>query len=168
GCAQRIGFFLHIPMPPPPIMAAIPQHEWLMRALFSYDLLGFQGRTDLDHFTGHATTGLGATTTDGRRFDGFGRTVRADAFPVGIDVDEFERLGRSKEARDAFVTTRDEYARGRLRTGVGRLDYSKVIPQRIRAFRELVTAYPDTRLSATLIQIASPRRESVDAYTDIR
>src|SRR5690606_5015691 len=132
GCAQRIGFFLHIPMPPPPIMAAIPQHEWLMRALFSYDLLGFQSRTDFGHFAGHATTGIGAIATDERRFDGFGRTVRADAFPIGIDVDEFERLGRSKEARDAFATTRDEYARRRLLIGVDRLDYSKGIPQRIR------------------------------------
>ncbi|HRA77570.1 MAG TPA: alpha,alpha-trehalose-phosphate synthase (UDP-forming) [Burkholderiaceae bacterium] len=168
GCAQRIGFFLHIPMPPPPIMAAIPQHEWLMRALFSYDLVGFQGRTDLDHFVGHATTGMGATTKDRHRLDAFGRTVRADAFPIGIDVEEFERLGRSKEARDAFVTTRDEYARRRLLIGVDRLDYSKGIPHRIRAFRELLNAYPDTRHSATLIQIASPSRESVDAYADIR
>ncbi|MFP3693842.1 trehalose-6-phosphate synthase, partial [Burkholderia sp. SIMBA_048] len=42
GCTNPIGFFLHIPMPPPPIMAAIPEHEWLMRALFAYDLVGFQ------------------------------------------------------------------------------------------------------------------------------
>ncbi|HLS56440.1 MAG TPA: trehalose-6-phosphate synthase, partial [Zeimonas sp.] len=58
--------------------------------------------------------------------------------------------------------------RRRLLIGVDRLDYSKGIPQRIRAFRELLNAYPDTRHSATLIQIASPSRESVDAYADIR
>jgi trehalose 6-phosphate synthase len=42
GCTNRIDFFLHIPMPPPLIMAAIPEHEWLMRSLFAYDLVGFQ------------------------------------------------------------------------------------------------------------------------------
>jgi trehalose 6-phosphate synthase len=47
GCGQCIGFFLHIPLPPPLILAAIPQHDWLMRALFAYDLLGFQTHTDL-------------------------------------------------------------------------------------------------------------------------
>src|SRR3954470_2886058 len=50
GCTHRIGFFLHIPLPPPLILAAIPGHDWLMRALFQYDLVGFQSRSDLEHF----------------------------------------------------------------------------------------------------------------------
>ena len=49
GCHQRIGFFLHIPLPPPLILAAIPAHEWLMRALFAYDLVGLQSQADLTH-----------------------------------------------------------------------------------------------------------------------
>ena len=47
GCQQRIGFFLHIPLPPPLILAAIPGHDWLIRALFAYDLVGFQSKADL-------------------------------------------------------------------------------------------------------------------------
>ena len=50
GCRQRIGFFLHIPLPPPLILAAIPGHDWLIRALFAYDLVGFQSQADLNHF----------------------------------------------------------------------------------------------------------------------
>jgi trehalose 6-phosphate synthase len=50
GCRQRIGFFLHIPLPPQIIMAAIPQHEWLTRSLFAYDLIGLQAKQDQNHF----------------------------------------------------------------------------------------------------------------------
>jgi trehalose 6-phosphate synthase len=56
GCAQRIGFFLHIPLPPPLILAAIPGHDWLIRALFAYDLVGFQSKADLHHFAGYVET----------------------------------------------------------------------------------------------------------------
>jgi trehalose 6-phosphate synthase len=168
GCAQRIGFFLHIPMPPPPIFEAIPDHEWLTRSLFSCDVVGFQSRTDLGHFAGHAIASADATPAGDHGLDAFGRRLHAQAFPIGIDVDEFERLGHGRDAREAYETTRDEYARRRLLIGVDRLDYSKGIPQRIRAFRELLTRYPENRNSATLIQIASPSRESVEAYAEIR
>ena len=67
-----------------------------------------------------------------------------------------------------FERMRDEYSRRKLLLGVDRLDYSKGLPQRIHAFRELLAQYPENRNSATLIQIASPSREDVEAYGDIR
>ncbi|MES2974087.1 MAG: alpha,alpha-trehalose-phosphate synthase (UDP-forming) [Pseudomonadota bacterium] len=168
GCKQRIGFFLHIPLPPPLILAAIPQHEWLMKSFFAYDLIGFQSRADVAHFQRYVQMEGHATSLAPGVFDAFGRTVTARAFPIGIDVDEFERLTQAKEARETYEDMRDEYARRRLLIGIDRLDYSKGIPHRIRAFRELLKHYPENRNSATLIQIASPSRETVDAYTDIR
>ena len=66
-----------------------------------------------------------------------------------------------------YESMRDEYSRRKLLVGVDRLDYSKGLPQRMRAFRELLQRYPENTLSATLIQIASPSRETVDAYGDI-
>ena len=63
---------------------------------------------------------------------------------------------------------REQYARRRLLVGVDRLDYSKGLPQRLRAFRTLLDRYPENRRSATLIQITSPSRESVEAYADLR
>jgi len=63
---------------------------------------------------------------------------------------------------------RQQYSKRRLLVGVDRLDYSKGLPQRFRAFRELLASYPENRMSATLIQIASPTREAVHAYEDIR
>jgi len=167
GCGNRIGFFLHIPLPPQQILAAIPSHEWLMRALFSYDVIGFQSESDLLHFTHYVKAEATAETVGENQFRAFNSTVHAGAFPIGIDVDEFQRLGRSREALTTFEVTRKEYARRRLLIGVDRLDYSKGLPHRIRAFRELLLQYPENRNSATLLQVASPSREDVDAYGDI-
>ena len=178
GCTQRIGFFLHIPLPPPPLLAAIPQHAWLMQSLLAYDVVGFQSQADVQHFADYAAQELnmlptpsvhGDTAKQGALcFAAQGRNVRVQAFPIGIDIQEWSRLAQGKEARDAYTTTCEQYARRRLLIGIDRLDYSKGIPQRIRAFRQLLMQFPENHESATLIQIASPSRETVDAYADIR
>ncbi len=190
GCKQRIGFFLHIPLPPPPLLAAIPQHAWLMECFFAYDVVGFQSQEDVQHFADYVQQELGAEKLPSlpagvslasdsgqganqsphhgaQRFHAFNRTVQAQAFPIGIDVEEFMRLADGKDAHDAYITTRQQYARRRVMIGIDRLDYSKGIPNRIRAFRALLNQFPENRDSATLIQIASPSRETVNAYTDI-
>ncbi|CAG9174977.1 alpha,alpha-trehalose-phosphate synthase (UDP-forming) [Cupriavidus respiraculi] len=168
GCGQRMGFFLHIPLPPPPILAAIPQHEWLMRALFAYDLIGFQSQTDVEHFARYAQNEAHAEPMGEHRYRAFHRTVRAQAFPIGIDVDEFVALGKADEAQETYEMMMAQYHRRRLLLGVDRLDYSKGLPQRLKAFQTLLAEYPENRSSATLIQIAAPSRESVDAYADLR
>jgi trehalose 6-phosphate synthase len=168
GCTNRIGFFLHIPMPPPPIMAAIPEHEWLMRSLFAYDLVGFQCELDVTHFAAYVEAEAQAEQLDRNHLRAFNRTLQVAAFPIGIDVDEFVGLANGKEGRETFESMREEYSRRRLLIGVDRLDYSKGLPQRVQAFRELLAQYPENRNSATLIQIASPSREDVDAYDNLR
>jgi trehalose 6-phosphate synthase len=167
GCTQRIGFFLHIPLPPPLILAAIPGHDWLIRALFAYDLVGFQSESDLDHFARYVETEAHAQRLEDKRWRAFGRTVHAGAFPIGIDVEEFTGLTFAPEAVEMYESMRREYSRRKLLVGVDRLDYSKGLPQRMHAFREFLTRHPDLRSSATLIQIASPSRENVSAYTDL-
>lgn len=168
GCTNRIGFFLHIPMPPPLIMAAIPEHEWLMRSLFAYDLVGFQAEADVTHFAHYVESEAQAHRLEPGRLRAFQRTLRVGAYPIGIDVDEFAGLAQGKEGREMFARMREEYSRRRLLIGVDRLDYSKGLPQRVHAFRELLAQYPENHNSATLIQIASPSREDVGAYDDLR
>ncbi|MDP3227961.1 MAG: alpha,alpha-trehalose-phosphate synthase (UDP-forming) [Acidovorax sp.] len=168
GCKQRIGFFLHIPVPPPLIMAAIPQHEWLMRSLFAYDLVGLQSEADVSHFKRYVRNEGSAEELDDTRVRAFGATVVVKSFPIGIDVDEFTRLTHASDAMETFESMRAEYSRRRLLMGIDRLDYSKGIPQRVRAFRELLDRYPENRDSATLIMIASPTRDDVNAYGDLR
>jgi trehalose 6-phosphate synthase len=168
GCQQRMGFFLHIPLPPPLIMAAIPQHEWLMRSLFAYDLIGFQAETDVAHFARYVRNEARAEQRSNDEFGAYGRTVRARAVPIGIDVDEFQRLGQGKDALDMLATLRHQYANRRILVGVDRLDYSKGLPQRLRAFQRLLQNYPENRRSAVLVQVAAPSRESVHAYADLK
>jgi trehalose 6-phosphate synthase len=168
GCKQRIGFFLHIPLPPPPILAAIPGHEWLMRSFFAYDLVGMQTRADADHFARFVQEEANAVALGDGGFEAYGRRVVARTFPIGIDIEEFQHLANSAESRETGAMLREQYSKRRLLVGVDRLDYSKGLPQRMRAFRELLENYPENRNSATLIQIASPTRESVDAYEELR
>jgi trehalose 6-phosphate synthase len=168
GCQQRIGFFLHIPLPPPPILAAIPGHEWLMRSFFAYDLVGLQTRADADHFARFVQEEAGARSLGNDTFEALGRRVIARAYPIGIDVAEFQRLAHSNESRQTEAMLKKQYGHRRLLVGIDRLDYSKGLPQRFRAFRELLANDPDNINSATLIQIAAPTREAVLAYEDLR
>ena len=168
GCTNRIGFFLHIPLPPQLILAAIPGHEWLLRAFFAYDLVGFQSNADLLHFCRYVSAEAHAEDQgDGKRWRAFGRTLQAGAFPIGIDVAEFDALAKAPDATAMYTRMKEEYSRRQLLVGVDRLDYSKGLPQRLRAFREMLRRYPENSRSTTLIQIAAPSRESVDAYADI-
>ncbi|RYX92788.1 MAG: alpha,alpha-trehalose-phosphate synthase (UDP-forming) [Comamonadaceae bacterium] len=168
GCKNRIGFFLHIPLPPQLILAAIPQHEWLVRALFAYDLVGFQSEADLLHFSRYVQAEANATALGNDRFRAYNRTLRAGAFPIGIDVDEFTALTHAPEGAEMYESMKEEYSRRKLLLGVERLDYSKGLPQRMKAFEMLLKKYPENLNSATLIQIASPSREDMGAYTDLR
>jgi trehalose 6-phosphate synthase len=175
GCTQRIGFFLHIPMPPTTIAAAIPGHEALMRSMFDYDIVGFQTQIDADHFGDYIKRELSGHQVDSDCFEArIGNNTRrlvARAFPISIDLDEFNELAKSDEAQDASEMVQREFnpAKGqRVLIGVDRLDYTKGLPQRLAAFRQLLTRYPENRRVTRLVQIASPSREDVDAYTDIR
>jgi trehalose 6-phosphate synthase len=167
GCQQRIGFFLHIPLPPPMILAAIPGHDWLMRGLCAYNLVGFQSQTDHAHFCHYIEQEAKAQAIGEGRWRVFNRTVQAGAFPIGLDVNEFTALAQARESREMFARMKRDYSVRNLMVGVDRLDYSKGLPQRMRAFRELLHKHPETHQRATLIQIASPSREDVSAYTDI-
>ncbi len=168
GCRQRMGFFLHIPMPPPLILAAVPAHDWLMRSLFAYDLVGLQSEADVAHFSRYVGTETSADILGEHEFRAYGKTLQVQAFPIGIDVDEFTALGAGKDAQDMYAQMKREYSRRRLLLGVERMDYSKGLPQRLKTFRQLLQNYPENLGSATLIQIASPSRESVDAYAALR
>lgn len=167
GCQQRIGFFLHIPLPPPMILAAIPGHDWLLRGLCAYNVVGFQSETDHAHFCSYIEHEAKAQSIGEGRWRVFNRTVQAGAFPIGIDVEEFGALTQGRESREMFERMKREYSLRNLMVGVDRLDYSKGLPQRMRAFRELLQRHPETHRRATLIQIASPSRENVSAYTEI-
>lgn len=168
GCRQRIGFFLHIPFPPPEILAAAPEREWLIHSLFSYDLLGFQTETDRANFRRYVEEfGSGKTDQDDY-IAAFGKGVMTRCFPVGIDVESFAAMAHTREADEQIRTLRQRTLSHKQIIGVDRLDYSKGLPGRLQAFRRLLELHPDNQKSVTLMQIAPPSREDVEAYSDIR
>ncbi len=167
GHSQKMGFFLHIPFPPPDILAAAPEHDWLIRCLFSYDLVGFQTRSDVSNFEqyvdGHHPTDTGAGF-----LKAYGRTIAVGHFPIGIDAEAFYDLAHTSESdKQIELLHRRSTACSHI-IGVDRLDYSKGLPDRLRAFRRLLEIYPQNNKAVTLMQIAPPTRENVEAYTDIR
>ena len=161
GIANRIGFFLHIPLPDLHTFKAIP--DWIELAAFlaDYDLVGFQTRRDL----ANAIDIFRHTLRGELRPDGTigiaGRSVAIGAFPISIDVDGFARtaLETSKRVEPAPLP--------RL-IGVDRLDYSKGLPQRLSGYEQFLETYPAYREKVSLLQIAPPTRDDVDAYKAIR
>ena len=167
GIRQKIGFFLHIPFPPPSILAAAPDNEWLVRTLFSYDLVGFQTHADVENLKDYVHDHHGIVS-DGEQLRAYGRTTVAARFPIGIDVDTFAGLAHTAKADAQIETLQRRTTARRHVIGVDRLDYSKGLPDRFRAFRRFLEDYPQYHKAVTLMQIAPPTREAVGAYSDIR
>ena len=168
GATQKIGYFLHIPFPPPDILVAVPEHEWLIASMFSYDVVGFQTAGDVANFTRYITDHANGVVGDEGRVLCFGRSITVREFPIGIDVDAFYQMARTKEAEEQI---RRLHGRSMVRAfiiGVDRLDYTKGLPGRLKGFRRLLELYPENVKAAVLMQIAPPSREDVAAYTDIR
>jgi len=167
GCTAPIGFFLHIPFPPADLFAAAPDCAWLTEALLHYDVLGLQTQGYLENLLGYFRR-VGADTSVPGRIAIDGKSVAVGAFPIGIDVDVFEELARGK-AKDVGEDHARRRQLGRKQiVGVDRLDYSKGLPERLRAFGHLLEQTPDLHQKVTMMQIAPRTREALAAYAEIR
>lgn len=167
-CRQRIGYFLHTPFPPPEILAAAPENEWLIRCLFSYDLLGFQTETDVINFRRYVEKYAEGKTDQNEYTVAFGKRVMARCFPIGIDVESFADMAHTRDADEQIEILRQRTLSRKQIIGVDRLDYSKGLPDRLHAFRRLLELHPENQKTVTFMQIAPPTREDVEAYSDIR
>jgi trehalose 6-phosphate synthase len=162
---SKIGFFLHIPFPPPEIFAAVPDHEKLARSLFAYDLVGFQTPRDRENFIRYAREHFAARLTGEGALKVAGRTVKVDAFPIGIDVVQFATEARRNcNHPDLAGPTEANFKRI---VGVDRLDYSKGLPERLMAIETLFETSPEYSKAIQYLQIATPTREGISAYEAI-
>ena len=166
GHKNRIGFFLHIPCPPPEMLTALPHHERLIPSLCEYDLVGFQTGDDAFNFSRYLTRECGLHSHD-FNFTVAERTIRVDVFPVGIETAAFAHLAHRSE-RLPFVRHVLESLAGRaLIIGVDRLDYSKGIRHRLLAFERFLQTQPDWRGKVTYLQIAPKSRTEIPEYADL-
>ena len=164
---RPIGFFLHTPWADRRTMAAIPHHLDLVQAMLSYDLVGFQTDEDRQNFEDYLQCELGLTVFDGTIVSSWGVTHLA-TFPIGIDVDEFTDRATKASARPDFSRLRASLQGAKLVLGVDRLDYSKGLANRLRAFDRLLEAQPHLKRAVSLLQVAVPTRGNIRAYRDLK
>jgi trehalose 6-phosphate synthase len=164
---QAIGFFLHTPFPIPEVFCAVPGHQELARALFAYDVVGFQTRRDRENFARYVEEVLGGQRLGGNRLSAFGQIVRVHALPIGIDAAAFAEIAAlNGDAPEIAGLLRWLNGR-RLVAGVDRLDYTKGLAERVRGFEALLAADPRLRRRISLLQVAPPTRQGVPPYDQV-
>ncbi len=170
----RIGFFNHIPFPPFELFAQLPKRNLVLRGLLGSDLVGFQRERDAINFMTCVRQLLGYRA-DGHEIEvpGIGvepdRTVLARAFPISIDTSVYKDLVADEEVIARAKEVRQELGNpDKVVLGVDRLDYTKGIRHRLKAWGELLADGSIDPHHVVMIQVATPSRERVDAYRQLR
>jgi trehalose 6-phosphate synthase len=165
----RIGFFLHIPFPPAELFQQLPWRRQILEGLLGADLVGFQLPGGAQNFVRLVRQRVGHKTHRDLVYLPDGRTVRASAFPISIDVADFEELARTPEVAERAAQIREALGSPRkVFLGVDRLDYTKGIHARLRAYSELVADGELDVEDAVFVQVATPSREQVEQYRVLR
>jgi trehalose 6-phosphate synthase len=164
GARQPMGFFLHTPFPALQVLVALPCHAALVRALFAYELIGFQSEDDVAAFRDYVLNEADGSIEPDGRFRCFGQTVRAEAYPIGIDTANVVAMAK----RFDTSRVREEIAGRHMVVGVDRLDYSKGLVERFHSFERMLEQHPEAHRRVFFVQIAPPSRGSVQGYAEIR
>ena len=168
-----IGFFNHIPFPPYGIYSQLPWRTQIIEGLLGADVLGFQRVADSSNFLRAVRRLTGLTTrapivevpVAGRA----ARGVIARSFPISIDSHSFEAIARRPEVQQRAREIREGLGNPKtVMLGVDRLDYTKGIGHRLKAFGELLAEGKLSVEDVTLVQVANPSRERVAAYMQLR
>ena len=168
-----IGFFNHIPFPPYGIFSQLPWRTQIVEGLLGADVIGFQRVADAANFS-RAVRRLTGDVTKYPYIEvptetGETRRVLAKAFPISIDSQSFEELARKPEIQARAREIREGLGNPKtVMLGVDRLDYTKGIGHRLKAFGELLEEGRINVEDVTLVQVASPSRERVKAYMQLR
>lgn len=171
-----IGFFLHIPFPPVEVFSRCPWRFELLSAMLEYDTIGFQTILSKRNFitcikkiVRHAQIDAKASFDETiSELNISNRTIRIGVFPISIDYNEFsfkawdnDICAKSKEIHKNAPNTR-------ILLGVDRLDYTKGIPGKLKAFQRFLTRFPEFHKKVQLIQLVVPSRREIAAYADLK
>lgn len=168
GCQHRIGFFLHIPLPPPRALAILPDHRQIFSSLLDYDLAGFQTAEDAESFRAYCRATLGHLVRPDGTVMGPQRRTATGAFPIGIDAAAQQRMAADAAHRHTTRRLVDSLGGRKLILGVDRLDYSKGLANRFAAFGRLLAIRPEWKRRVTFLQIAAPSRVEIGRYREAR
>ncbi len=165
----RIGFFLHIPFPPTELFQQLPWRRQILEGLLGADLVGFQLPGAAQNFVRLVRQRVGHKTHRDMVYLADGRSVLAKAYPISIDAQGFEELARSERVTQRAAEIRASLGNPKkVLLGIDRLDYTKGLRQRIRAFGELISDGAVDVDDAVFVQVATPSRERVDQYRILR
>lgn len=172
GVERKCVFFLHIPFPSPDIFMKLPWRYELLADLMEYELVAFQTAQDRKNFLSclnsfskkFKTYGRGPVVevTDGNR------TFKAAYIPISIDFKGFTTMAGAEKVHSILKQYKSRLHRKTVILGVDRLDYTKGIPLRLRAFQMVLEKYPELHENVTLVQIVVPSREEVPAYSELK
>ena len=163
GWEGKVGFFLHVPFPSLDIFSILPWSTEILDAMLSYDLVGVHTNRYLFNLKDTLRTQLGGHVADGT-VGANGRSTRLGVYHIGIDVSTFERPDDPSSVSWAKRLLTPASPDHRLILGVDRLDYTKGIPERLRAFERMLEQHPSLRGRVSFVQISSPSRTRVPEY----
>lgn len=161
-----VAQFWHIPWPNPDLFSAFPWSHELLDGMLGNDLLGFQLPRDCANFLESVKrTGEALIDTDSARVFGSSNTTTVRHFPIGIDIEAHCRAASSSETRAAMDEWKFRIGSGvRIGIGIDRIDYTKGIPERIRAFDLFLERHPEWRQKVVLVQVGVPSRGGIREY----
>lgn len=168
GIGNRIGFFMHIPWPPPDVFFTLPVHEAIVDNLTAYDVVGFQTAHDVENFAlALKREGIGGDSGQGW-MQAYGRRFRVGAFPIGIDTRSFADMARQAIGTPPVRRVRNSLKGRELVIGVDRLDYSKGLTHRIDGYEKFLAANPGYHGSTVMLQVTPKSRTEVPGYAEMQ
>ena len=162
-----IAFFQHIPFPSYEIIRMLPWRKPILEGMCGADLLGFHTYDDMRHFLSSVGRILGLSNESGY-IKADNRLINVDAFPMGIDYEKFQSAAQSPKTQSFVSKFKKLLGEQKLLLSIDRLDYSKGIPQRLRAFDQLLKAHPEYHNRVSLIMIVVPSRDTVKKYMELK
>jgi trehalose-6-phosphate synthase len=164
-----IAFFLHVPFPPTEVWGRLPWNEQLVDGLLGASHIGFQTTRFRDNFARSALiAGLATRWRDDRLLLPDGRIVDIGVHPISIDAKALAERATGASATRSLRTLRNRFRGRKVLLGVDRLDYTKGILERLRAFEFLLEQRRDLRGRVVLVQIAVPSRGDIREYRAAR
>jgi len=163
----NIGYFLHIPFPSSEIFRLLPWKKEILKGLLGADVVGFHTYGYVRHFLSSVVRILGYN----KNFNEINlddRTVKAELFPMGIDYEKYNKAPDTKEVRDEIQNIKQRTGNARIILSVDRMDYTKGIPERLKAFDYFLENNPEYRGKVTFIIIAVPSRTKIDKYEELK
>ncbi len=164
----RIGFFLHIPFPPEELFGRLPWRRQILEGLLGSDVVGFQTQAGAQNFLRLARRFTDARIESGRLLI-HGHSVSVGAFPVSTDFERYETAAKQESVIKRSAELREQVGGGRkIILGVDRMDYTKGIDVRLRAYCELLMRSRQALDESVFVQLAVPSRERVSEYRELR